>query len=71
MFAKRLLRARKAAGLSMSALAEEVGISTNMIKKYEHGQSMPSSGKLYKLSIALGVRSEYFFRPTKVELSGI
>lgn len=71
MFAKRLLRARKAAGLSMSALAEEVGVSANMIKKYEHGESVPSSGKLYKLAQALGVRSEYFFRPTKVELSGI
>jgi Zn-dependent peptidase ImmA (M78 family)/DNA-binding XRE family transcriptional regulator len=71
MFAKRLMRARKAAGLSMSALAKEVSVSANAIKKYEHGENMPSSGKLFKLSKALGVRSEYFFRPTKVELSGI
>ncbi len=71
MFAERLIRARKAAGLSMSALAKKVDISANAIKKYEHGINMPSSGKLYKLSKALGVRSEYFFRPTKVKLSGI
>ncbi|WP_339724124.1 XRE family transcriptional regulator [uncultured Paraglaciecola sp.] len=71
MFAERLNRARKAAGLSMSTLAKEVGVSANAIKKYEHGENMPSSGKLYKLSKALGVRSEYFFRPTKVELSGV
>ena len=71
MFAERLLRARKASGLSMSSLAKEVGISANAIKKYEHGENMPSSGKLLKLSKSLGVRSEYFFRPTKVKLSGI
>jgi Zn-dependent peptidase ImmA (M78 family)/transcriptional regulator with XRE-family HTH domain len=71
MFAERLIRARKAAGLSMSALGKEAGVSANAIKKYEHGENMPSSGKLFKLSKALGVRSEYFFRPTKVELSGV
>jgi Zn-dependent peptidase ImmA (M78 family)/transcriptional regulator with XRE-family HTH domain len=71
MFSERLIRARKASGMSMSALAKEVGISANAIKKYEHGKNMPSSGKLLKLSKALGVRSEYFFRPGKVKLSGI
>ena len=71
MFAKRLKRARKAAGLSMASLGQEIGVSHNAIKKYEHGENMPSSGNLFKLSKALGVRSEYFFRPTKVKLSGI
>ena len=71
MFAERLVRARKAAGLSMSALAEQVGVSANAIKKYEHGDNMPSSSNLLKLSKALGVRSEYFFRPMNVELEGV
>ena len=71
MFAERLVRARKAAGLSMSALASEVGVSANAIKKYEHGDNMPSSKNLLKLAQALNVRSEYFFRPIKVELKGI
>lgn len=71
MFAERLERARKAAGLSMSALANEVGLSANAIKKYEHGTTMPSSSNLLKLAKALAVRSEYFFRPTKVKLEGI
>jgi len=71
MFAERFERARKAAGLSMKALADDVGISANMIKKYEHGTSMPSSTNLLKLAKALGVRTEYFFRPTKVELKGV
>ena len=71
MFAERLIRARKASGMSMSTLAKEIGLSANAIKKYEHGENMPSSGNLLKLSKSLGVRSEYFFRPTKVKLSGI
>lgn len=71
MFAERLVRARMAAGLSMSALASEVGVSANAIKKYEHGDNMPTSGNLLKLAKALDVRTEYFFRPAKVELEGV
>ena len=71
MFATRLKQARKAAGLSMSALAEKVGISANAIKKYEHGINMPSSGNLIELARALGVRSEYFFRPIKIKLEDV
>ncbi|WP_054113014.1 helix-turn-helix domain-containing protein [Marinagarivorans algicola] len=71
MFTERLERARKAAGLSMSALASEVGLSANAIKKYEHGTTMPSSSNLLKLAKALDVRTEYFFRPTKVKLEGV
>jgi len=71
MFAERLNRARKAAGLSMSALAGQVGLSANAIKKYEHGAAMPSSSNLLKLAKALNVRTEYFFRPTQVKLDGI
>ncbi|WP_409011108.1 helix-turn-helix domain-containing protein [Aeromonas salmonicida] len=71
MFGERLLRARSAAGLSMQALAAQAGVSANMIKKYEHGESMPSSSVLIKMSRVLGVRSEYFFRPVRVELARI
>ncbi|MCO7633670.1 XRE family transcriptional regulator [Pseudomonas guariconensis] len=71
MIGERLKRARAAAGLSMQALGDQVGVSANMIKKYEHDQSMPSSGVLIRLSKALSVRAEYFFRPTKIELSGV
>ena len=71
MFAERLQRARKVAGLSMSKLAEEVGVSANAIKKYEHGINMPSSNNLLKMAKALDVRTEYFFRPVEVELEEI
>lgn len=71
MIGERIKRARSAAGLSMQALATQVGISANMIKKYEHNQSMPSSGILLKLSEALSVRTEFFFRPEHVNLGQI
>lgn len=71
MFATRLIRARKAAGLSMNSLAAAVGVSANAIKKYEHGSNMPSSANLLKLAKALQVRTEYFFRPVKIELKGV
>lgn len=71
MIGERLKRARAASGLSMKALGEAIGISANMVKKYEHDLSMPSSSVLIKLSKALQVRSEYFFRPTKVTLSEV
>lgn len=71
MFGERLKRARSAVGLTMKELAFQAGVSANMIKKYEHNQSMPSSGVLIKISRALNVRSEYFFRPARYELDKI
>ena len=71
MFGERLCRARTAAGLSMKDLAGMVDLSANAIKKYEHGVNMPASDNLLKLSKALGVRSEYFFRESNVQLEQI
>lgn len=71
MIGERLKRARAAAGLSMQELGQQVGVSANMIKKYEHDESMPGSSILIGMSKALAVRSEYFFRPIKVELKGV
>lgn len=63
MFNKRLLQARKASGLSLRDLGDQVGISHAAIKKYEDGIAKPSSDILLKLAKALQVRTEYFFRP--------
>ncbi|TCV85819.1 XRE family transcriptional regulator [Sulfurirhabdus autotrophica] len=71
MFSQRLFRARKAAGLSLRALGDAIGLSHASIKKYEDGVAMPSSEILIKLSRALNVRTEYFFRPETVALDGI
>jgi Zn-dependent peptidase ImmA (M78 family)/transcriptional regulator with XRE-family HTH domain len=71
MFAERLQRARKASGLSMKALGKQIGLSANAVKKYEHGDTMPTSANLIKIAKALDVRAEYFFRPTQVSLGNV
>ncbi len=48
----RLQQARKAAGLSLRALAELVRLSHAAIKKYEDGIVYPSSDVLIKLAKA-------------------
>lgn len=70
-FAIRLHQARKAAGLSLRALADAVELSHTSIKKYEDGEAMPSSDVLIKLARTLGVRSEWFFRPMTVALEKV
>lgn len=67
----RLQQARKAAGLSLRALAELVDLSHAAIKKYEDGKVYPSSDILLRLAKALNVRIDFFFRPIKVSLGNI
>ena len=67
----RLQQARKAAGLSLRALADLVSLSHAAIKKYEDGAVYPSSDMLIKLAAALKVRVDFFFRPIKVTLNNI
>ena len=62
MLGTRLQRARKAAGLSLRALGERIGLSHTAIQKYEDGNNVPDSATLLRLASALNVRTEYFFR---------
>jgi len=71
MIGSRVNQARKSAGLSMRALAEKAGISAMAISKYENNKSTPSSAVMLSLAQALGVRVEYFFRTSKVELQEV
>ncbi|HHW14104.1 MAG TPA: helix-turn-helix domain-containing protein [Firmicutes bacterium] len=60
---QRLKLARQAVGLSLRDLAEKVQLSAQALSKYERGLDVPSSGVLLRLARALGVKTEYFFRP--------
>jgi Zn-dependent peptidase ImmA (M78 family)/DNA-binding XRE family transcriptional regulator len=71
MIGERIKQARTAAGLSLRALADRADISAMAISKYETGASVPSSKVLLALAQALGVRTEYFFRPVKTELQEV
>ena len=71
IFAYRLKTARKMKGFSMQYLADMIGISKNMISKYENGKSIPDSPKLIALANILNVKPDYFFRPIDVSLETI
>lgn len=70
-FGNRLRSARKMAGLSMEDLVKKAGgvVTKQSISKYEKGMMKPSSDVLIRLASALGVKPEFFFRHTTIELS--
>ncbi len=72
-FGVRLHSARKMAGMSMAALAEEAGavVTKQAISKYEKGQIKPGSEVLLSLARALDIKVDYFFRSSKVTISGL
>ena len=67
----RIKLARKARGLSARELATQVGISHTAINKYTSGLATPSSDTLIRLRKALGVSTEYLFRPFTVQLEKV
>jgi Zn-dependent peptidase ImmA (M78 family)/DNA-binding XRE family transcriptional regulator len=71
MIGNRIKKARNALGLNQRKLAEQANISAMAISKYERGESMPSSSVLMSLADALGVRVEYFFRQTEINLTDV
>lgn len=71
IFAKRLKSARTIKGLSMEALGNAIGVSKQMVSKYEKALSLPDSKLLIKIASALDFKADYFFKPYKVELGGI
>ncbi|PIE25399.1 MAG: transcriptional regulator [Planctomycetota bacterium] len=68
MIGERIKRARNAAGLSLRELGKRAELSATAISKFEQGKSKPTSQTLIRLARALGTRSEFFLRPTTVEL---
>jgi len=72
-FGNRLRSARKMAGLSMEDLANNAGgiVTKQAINKYEKGMMKPSSDVLIRLAKALGIKPEYFYRHSEIELSGM
>lgn len=61
----RLTEAREARRIpSMSALARQLGFNASSVSRWEDGSSSPDAEALAKLSGALGLRREFFLRPT-------
>lgn len=68
---KKIKSGRKLRSLSQQKLADEIGVSKQMISKYENSISIPSSKVLIELAKALQLNVDYFFTPPTVELGTI
>lgn len=68
---KKIKSGRKLRSLSQQKLADEIGVSKQMISKYENSISIPSSKVLIELAKALQLNVDYFFTPPTVELGNI
>lgn len=58
---ERLREHRQEAGLSLRALAREVGVSPSLISQIEHGKATPSVGTLYSIVSELGISLDELF----------
>ena len=68
MVAYRIRNARKLKVLSLQDIADELGISKQMISKYEKGISIPNSSNLIKLAKLFDLKIDYFFNSFRIEL---
>lgn len=73
IFARRLKQARQRMGLTMDALAKLTGneVSKQTISKYEAGKTLAGSAVLCKLTEALNVSFDYFFKPFSFDISEV
>lgn len=69
--AARIKNSRIQKGYSLQEVAEKIGVSKQMINKYEQGISMPTSEKLIAFSKLFGQKVDYFFRKPEVEIGEI
>jgi Zn-dependent peptidase ImmA (M78 family)/DNA-binding XRE family transcriptional regulator len=71
VFAYRLKTARILRGVSIKQITENLGISRQMVSKYETGKSLPDGKNLIALAHILKVKPDYFFTPSSVSLDPI
>lgn len=73
LFSEKFKAARLLKGFSLQDLADKLNnrVSRQALHKYEKGLVLPDSEMIGHLSEALGVRPDFFFRDTKIELGPI
>lgn len=70
MIHDRIRRVRVLRGLTLDALAQQLGdITKQALSKFEKGDATPNSTRILQLAKALEVKPEYFFRSEEVSLS--
>lgn len=60
-FGERLRERRQGTGMSLRALARDVGVSPSLISQIEHGKATPSVGTLYAIVSELGISFDELF----------
>ena len=68
---QRIKNSRIHKGLSLQEVAENIGVSKQMINKYEQGKSIPNSEKLIAFSKLFNQKIDYFFRKPEVIIGEI
>lgn len=68
---QKIRQARVLNAMSLQELADLIGVSKQMISKYENGSSTPSSKTFIQLAKSLKVKLDYFFTPSYVELGDV
>jgi len=71
VLSNKIKSGRKLRAFSQQKLADAIGVSKQMISKYENSVSVPSSGVMIKMAKSLGLSLDYFFTPPAVELGDI
>ena len=66
---QRIKNSRIHKGLSLQEVAEKIGVSKQMINKYEQGKSVPNSEKLIAFSKLFNQKIDYFFRKPEISIS--
>lgn len=61
-FSEKLMRLRRAAGLSQEQLADQMGVTRQSVSKWESGAAMPELGKLIALSERFAVSVDYLVK---------
>ncbi|MPY38782.1 helix-turn-helix transcriptional regulator, partial [Streptomyces phyllanthi] len=57
----RIRQARLERGMSLRALAREIGVSASLVSQIETGKSQPSVSTLYAITTALSISVEALF----------
>ena len=58
---RQLRLARELAGLTQTDISKELGMSFQVVQKYEQGEIRVSASRLFQLSVLLGKSVGYFF----------
>ena len=68
-FSSRLVLLRKQRKIAQNELAKMLGVHTNVLGRYERGETTPSIEIASKIADALGISLDYLAGKTDIELS--